>query len=81
MTVTDHIGLTLKSQDIVGKQRCTIAGGNAGGKAAMGGLDVAIAMVNADDGGIVECNGVHILIHQIILSSFVLLSKSALVGS
>ena len=54
MALTDHIGLAVVGQDVAAEHRLiSVNGHDAGSEAAVGGFHVAIAMVDADDNGLV----------------------------
>ena len=66
MFLTDEIISALIDKQIALEGRLLVIGGNARLEAAVGGLDVAVAMVDTDDDGI----GVVVVVHKIHRVSF-----------
>ena len=60
MFLSDQIILALINKQIAFEGRFFIIGSNAGLETAVGGLDVAVAVVDADDNGIGVVHKIHI---------------------
>ena len=56
MFLTNEVETAFMNQQIALESRLIVKGGHAGFEAAVGGLDVAVAVVNANDDGMVIVN-------------------------